>query len=71
VWALVWGPFAAQQYPGDRFDASWDLNKKYVVEAERLGFDSNLVAQHINNPNGDEFGNSKRAQARLSAERSI
>lgn len=56
VWAPVWGPFAAQQYPGDGFDASWELNKKYVVEAERLGFDSTLVAQHTINPNGDEFG---------------
>ncbi|GED99234.1 LLM class flavin-dependent oxidoreductase [Gordonia crocea] len=55
VWAPVWGPFAAQHYPGDRFDASWEFNRRYVLEAERLGYDSTLVAQHNLNPNGHEL----------------
>ncbi|MFT4199837.1 LLM class flavin-dependent oxidoreductase [Gordonia sp. (in: high G+C Gram-positive bacteria)] len=55
VWAPVWGPFAAQNYPGDPFDASWDLNKRFVLEVERLGYDSTLVAQHNLNPNGHEL----------------
>ncbi|MFT4044779.1 MAG: LLM class flavin-dependent oxidoreductase [Gordonia sp. (in: high G+C Gram-positive bacteria)] len=55
VWAPVWGPFAAQEYPDDPFDASWTYNRDYVIEAERLGFDSTLIAQHNLNPNGDEL----------------
>ena len=55
VWAPVWGPFATRHYPGDPFDASWDLNRRYVIEAERLGFDATLVAQHNLNPNGDDL----------------
>lgn len=55
VWAPVWGPFASRHYPDDPFDASWDLNRRYVLAAEQLGFDSTLVAQHNLNPNGDEY----------------
>ena len=50
VWALVHGSRAALQDPEEPYDASWERNRKLVLEAERLGFDSTLVAQHTINP---------------------
>ena len=50
VWALVHGSRAALQDPDEPYDASWERNRKLVLEAERLGFDSTLVAQHTINP---------------------
>lgn len=50
VWAPVHGPRAALQDPAEPFDASWDHNKKVVIDAESLGFDSILIAQHTVNP---------------------
>jgi alkanesulfonate monooxygenase len=50
VWALVHGSRAALQDPEEPYDASWERNLALVQEAERLGFDSTLVAQHTINP---------------------
>jgi alkanesulfonate monooxygenase len=50
VWALVHGSRAALQDPDEPYDASWARNKALVLEAERLGYDSVLVAQHTINP---------------------
>ena len=50
VWALVHGSRAALQDPDEPYDASWDRNLRLVQEAESLGFDSTLVAQHTINP---------------------
>lgn len=50
VWAPVHGPRAALQDPAEPFDASWQHNKAVVLEAEALGFDSVLIAQHTVNP---------------------
>jgi alkanesulfonate monooxygenase len=50
VWAPVHGPRAALQDPAEPFDASWPHNKALVLEAEALGFDSTLIAQHTVNP---------------------
>jgi alkanesulfonate monooxygenase len=50
VWALVHGSRAALQDPEEPYDASWTRNKALVLEAERLGYDSVLVAQHTINP---------------------
>ena len=50
IWALVHGSRAALQDPDEPYDASWDRNRKLVIEAEKLGFDSTLVAQHTVNP---------------------
>jgi alkanesulfonate monooxygenase len=36
--------------PREPFDASWDHNRAVVLEAEELGFDSTLIAQHTVNP---------------------
>jgi len=50
VWAAVHGSRAALQDPDEPYDASWSRNNKLVLEAERLGYDSVLVAQHTVNP---------------------
>lgn len=50
VWAPVHGPRAALQDPQEPFDASWEHNKAVVLDAEELGFDSTLLAQHTVNP---------------------
>jgi alkanesulfonate monooxygenase len=49
VWAPVSGTWASRHHPDDPPDASWARNRDLVVEAERLGFDSTLVAQHTVN----------------------
>lgn len=50
VWALVHGSRAALQDPDEPFDASWDRNRDLILQAESLGFDSTLIAQHTINP---------------------
>ncbi|MDB5412512.1 MAG: alkanesulfonate monooxygenase [Rubritepida sp.] len=56
IWALVHGSRAARQDPEEPFDASWARNSKLVLEAEALGFDSTLVAQHTFNPHNPDLG---------------
>src|SRR5258707_12555390 len=53
IWALVHGSRAALQDPDEPYDASWSRNRELVLEAERLGFDSTLVAQHTINPHDE------------------
>jgi alkanesulfonate monooxygenase len=55
VWALVHGSRAALQDPDEPYDASWVRNKALVLEAERLGYDSVLIAQHTINPHQPDF----------------
>jgi alkanesulfonate monooxygenase len=50
IWALVHGSRGALQDPDEPYDASWERNLALVREAEDLGFDSTLVAQHTINP---------------------
>lgn len=50
IWALVHGSRGALQDPEEPYDASWERNRALVQEAERLGYDSTLVAQHTINP---------------------
>src|SRR6266700_874237 len=50
IWALVHGSRAALQDPDEPYDASWDRNRRLILEAEALGFHSTLVAQHTINP---------------------
>ena len=50
IWALVHGSRGALQDPEEPYDASWERNLALVREAEHLGFDSTLVAQHTINP---------------------
>lgn len=53
IWAAVHGSRAAHHDPDEPDDASWERNLSLVVEAEALGFDSVLVAQHTANPYDD------------------
>jgi alkanesulfonate monooxygenase len=55
VWALIGGTWASLHHPEDPFDASWQRNRAQIVEAEALGYDTTLVAQHTINPWGDEL----------------
>lgn len=50
VWAPVHGPRAALRDPEEPFNASWEHNRDVILEAEELGFDSTLIAQHTVNP---------------------
>lgn len=50
VWAAVHGSRAAHHDPDEPDDATWARNRALVLEAEALGFDSVLVAQHTMNP---------------------
>ena len=50
IWALTHGSRAALQDPEEPYDASWERNLALIREAEQLGFDSTLVAQHTINP---------------------
>ena len=54
VWGVVGGSWASAHHPDDPPDASWARNRALVVESERLGYDSTLIAQHTINPRGDE-----------------
>lgn len=54
VWALVHGSRAAFHDPDEPFDASWERNRALILAAERLGYDSTLVAQHTINPHRAE-----------------
>jgi alkanesulfonate monooxygenase len=53
VWALVHGSRGAMQDPDEPYDASWERNRKLILEAEALGYDSTLVAQHLINPHAE------------------
>ena len=50
VWALVHGSRAALKDPDEPYDASWDRNRRLILDAEALGYDSTLIAQHTINP---------------------
>jgi len=56
VWALVHGSRAARQDPEEPFDASWARNRSLVLEAEALGYETTLVAQHTFNPYNPDNG---------------
>jgi alkanesulfonate monooxygenase len=55
IWALVHGPRAAHQDPEEPYDASWERNRNLVLAAERLGYDSTLIAQHTVNPHQEDL----------------
>ncbi|MFD1330597.1 LLM class flavin-dependent oxidoreductase [Methylopila musalis] len=50
IWAPVHGNRAAAHDPLEPYDASWEHNRDTVLEAEALGYDATLVAQHTVNP---------------------
>jgi alkanesulfonate monooxygenase len=55
IWAAVHGNRAALQDPEEPYDASWERNRDLILEAEALGYDSTLIAQHIINPNAEGY----------------
>jgi alkanesulfonate monooxygenase len=55
IWALVHGSRAAYQDPEEPYDASWERNRALVLQAEALGYDSTLVAQHTINPHNQAW----------------
>jgi alkanesulfonate monooxygenase len=55
IWALVHGSRAAYQDPEEPYDASWERNRDLVLAAERLGYDSTLIAQHTINPHQEDL----------------
>lgn len=55
VWTPISGNWAVKNHPEERLNGSYEDNRKTVVEAERLGFDTTLIAQHTINPGDDEI----------------
>ena len=55
IWALVHGNRGALNDPEEPYDASWERNRKLMLEAESLGFDSVLIAQHTANPHREDL----------------
>ena len=55
IWALVHGSRAAYQDPEEPYDASWERNRDLVLAAERLGYNSTLIAQHTINPHQEDL----------------
>ncbi|MCR0984880.1 LLM class flavin-dependent oxidoreductase [Roseomonas populi] len=70
IWALVHGNRAALNDPEEPYDASWRRNRGLVLEAESLGYDCVLVAQHTMNPHRTDLGQLEAwtASAALAAE---
>jgi len=56
VWANVHGSWASFHHPDDPPNATWSRNRDQILRAEELGYESTLVAQHMVNPHGDEYG---------------
>jgi alkanesulfonate monooxygenase len=56
IWALVSGATGSLFHPDDPPDASWERNRRLILRAEALGFDSTLVAQHLFHVRDDDRG---------------
>jgi alkanesulfonate monooxygenase len=54
VWALTHGSWASRHHPLDPPDASWERNRRQILEAEALGYESTLLAQYVIHPSGDD-----------------
>ena len=55
VWAAVHGNRGAHHDPEEPYNASWERNRTLVLEAEALGYDATLIAQHTMNPHDDRL----------------
>jgi alkanesulfonate monooxygenase len=67
IWAFVHGSRAALQDPDEPYDASWTRNRELILEAERLGFDATLIAQHTINPHDEQLDQLAAKDASLRA----
>ena len=54
VWAPVYGNHGAHQHPHDAPDASYRRTRSLLLRAERAGFDSTLLAEHVIHPSNTE-----------------
>jgi alkanesulfonate monooxygenase len=54
VWAPVYGNHGARQHPHDAPDASYRRTRELLLRAERAGFDSTLLAEHVIHPSNTE-----------------
>jgi alkanesulfonate monooxygenase len=54
VWAPVYGNHGARHHPDDAPDASYRRTRDLLLRAERSGFDSTLLAQHVIHPSNTE-----------------
>ena len=54
MWAPVYGNHGARQHPHDAPDASYRRTRDLLLRAERAGFDSTLLAQHVIHPSNTE-----------------
>lgn len=50
IWAPVGGNFGPLNTPDEPINASYERTRSLVLEAERLGYVTTLVAQHLANP---------------------
>ncbi|MEH2096910.1 LLM class flavin-dependent oxidoreductase [Nostoc sp.] len=50
IWVPVGGNFGPLDTPDEPIDASYERTRSLVLEAERLGYVTTLVAQHLANP---------------------
>ena len=55
VWAPVYGTWGARTHPDDPVDAGYARTRALLREAEQAGFDSVLLAEHIVNPQSEQF----------------
>lgn len=55
IWAPVGGNFGPLNSPEEPFDASYERSRSLVKQAERFGFATTLVAQHLANPRSLEL----------------
>jgi alkanesulfonate monooxygenase len=54
VWSPVYGNHGARDHPYDAPDASYLRNRNLLLRAERAGYDSTLLAQHVVHPSDVE-----------------
>lgn len=54
VWAPVYGNHGARSHPADAPDAGYRRNRDLLLRAERAGYDSTLLAQHVIHPSNVE-----------------
>lgn len=55
IWAPVGGNFGPLDTPEEPIDASYERSRSLILEAEKLGCSTTLIAQHIANPRSLEL----------------
>ncbi|WNZ27046.1 LLM class flavin-dependent oxidoreductase [Leptolyngbya sp. NK1-12] len=55
IWLPVYGNCGAMRHPAEPCDASYARSKTLIQLAERLGFSTTLIAQHVINPRNQQL----------------